>query len=223
MTKYLCWYNSIISKAKNRVINGYTEKHHIIPRSLGGSDEEVNLVSLTSREHFICHLLLTKIYSTGTFEWYKMNHAFMFMTASKNGKRYVNSRLYDYAKKNFSKAMSYAQSGNKNSQHGTTWIVNIDLRKNRKIPSNELQYWLEIGWTQGRIADFQKYFSKLATPPKIKKINQKSKEDAEHYWNLYNKLQYNSIRKFVRDGHYPYSHVALTQSWKKYISNYNTP
>lgn len=56
-------YISIISKAKNRIMwIPYFEKHHIIPQSMGGSDEPENIVLLTAREHFICHLLLSKIY-----------------------------------------------------------------------------------------------------------------------------------------------------------------
>ena len=58
--KYKQWYENIISSARNRTIKGYTERHHIIPKSLGGTNELSNLVRLTAREHFICHLLLTK-------------------------------------------------------------------------------------------------------------------------------------------------------------------
>ena len=59
--KYTKWYFNIISNAQNRDISGYTEKHHIIPKSLGGSNKQHNLVKLTAREHFICHWLLTKM------------------------------------------------------------------------------------------------------------------------------------------------------------------
>ncbi len=59
--KYTRIYYSIIDRAKNRVLNGYTEKHHIIPKSIGGSNTKDNLVKLTPREHFICHLLLPKM------------------------------------------------------------------------------------------------------------------------------------------------------------------
>ena len=44
--KYTNWYNSIINKAKNRTITGYTEKHHIISSSLGGTNNKENLVTL---------------------------------------------------------------------------------------------------------------------------------------------------------------------------------
>lgn len=63
--KYTKIYHSIISQArsKNRSRkNGeYYENHHILPRSLGGEDKKENLVFLTAKEHFICHLLLTKM------------------------------------------------------------------------------------------------------------------------------------------------------------------
>lgn len=53
-------YNTIISNAMGRVNLFYTEKHHIIPRFMGGSDAQDNLIALTPREHFLCHVLLTK-------------------------------------------------------------------------------------------------------------------------------------------------------------------
>lgn len=60
--KYLHLYNKIVERAKSREkLSCYTEKHHIIPRSLGGNNEPNNLVELTGREHFICHRLLVKI------------------------------------------------------------------------------------------------------------------------------------------------------------------
>lgn len=56
-------YNNIINNAKDRNINNqYYEIHHIIPKCIGGEDDNENLVQLTLREHFICHELLVKIY-----------------------------------------------------------------------------------------------------------------------------------------------------------------
>lgn len=62
INKYTTWYYSIVTKAALRVnLTGYYEKHHIIPKSLGGTDDESNLVNLTPKEHFICHRLLVKM------------------------------------------------------------------------------------------------------------------------------------------------------------------
>lgn len=64
-------YELIIRKAKsenriklrrNNKDYVYYELHHILPKCLGGKDESNNLVLLTSREHYICHKLLTYIY-----------------------------------------------------------------------------------------------------------------------------------------------------------------
>lgn len=59
--KYTKYYTLLTDRAKNRILTEYTERHHIIPQSLGGSNDKDNLVDLTAREHFICHWLLIKM------------------------------------------------------------------------------------------------------------------------------------------------------------------
>ena len=61
--KYTKWYFNIINNAKSRISNDavYVEKHHILPKSIGGSNSKDNIVSLLPKEHFVCHLLLTKM------------------------------------------------------------------------------------------------------------------------------------------------------------------
>ena len=56
-------YSNIVSRAKSRPRPPIVESHHIIPKSIGGTDSEDNLVDLTPKEHFLCHLLLVKMYS----------------------------------------------------------------------------------------------------------------------------------------------------------------
>jgi len=56
-----------------RIGDGY-EIHHIIPKSLGGSDNKENLVLLTAREHYIAHWLLYK--SLSRKDKAKMAYAF---------------------------------------------------------------------------------------------------------------------------------------------------
>lgn len=98
--KYTRWYNLIISSAKNRTMDEYCEIHHIIPKSLGGYNNADNLVTLTAREHFICHWLLTKMVE-GRDKAKMLNAAFM-MATNENPfqKRYkINSRTYEYLRK----------------------------------------------------------------------------------------------------------------------------
>jgi len=75
--KYKVWHDNIIKKAFDRKIKGYFERHHILPRSLGGSNKKDNIVKLTAKEHFIIHMLLCK-FTTGN-AYYKMLYAFNSM------------------------------------------------------------------------------------------------------------------------------------------------
>jgi hypothetical protein len=112
-------YNSIIKNAKDKEVNRenlklqgeYFERHHIVPKSSGGSDNKDNLVLLEAREHFICHWLLYKIdpCSANAFSWWimstdsgKENHS---------GRKRSNSTQYSYARKAFSKHISKVNKG----------------------------------------------------------------------------------------------------------------
>lgn len=93
--KYYKWYYSIIEIAKNRILeNTPTEKHHIIPKSLGGGNESSNIVPLTLREHYVCHKLLTKFYTD--IARTKMVYAFWNLTVVKRDNLPRFTRSYDY-------------------------------------------------------------------------------------------------------------------------------
>jgi hypothetical protein len=68
---YSAIYNRIIAQAKIRNLakGGFVivESHHIVPRSCGGSNLKENKVNLTLREHYVCHVLLEKIYRNTEF------------------------------------------------------------------------------------------------------------------------------------------------------------
>lgn len=101
---YLRIHDNIISKAKlesRKKNNGiYYEKHHIIPRCMQGTNNPENLVLLTAKEHFLIHLLLTKIYPDCTK---LVNALWMMCTFDPSGKRkQTNSRLYEYSRQLFS-------------------------------------------------------------------------------------------------------------------------
>ena len=63
---YLDQYNNLILSRKSflrkKGAGIYYEKHHIIPKWLGGADTKDNLILLTAKEHFIAHMLLWKHY-----------------------------------------------------------------------------------------------------------------------------------------------------------------
>jgi hypothetical protein len=124
MNKYNNWYQSIVDRGQTRVLDDtvYTETHHIVPRSLGGSDDVTNLSVLTAREHFICHWLLIKIH-TGE-ERASMIYALRMMRANnEHHKRYhtkITSRVYASIKEEYSRIQSKKVQGEKNPMWGKT-------------------------------------------------------------------------------------------------------
>lgn len=114
--KYLNWYNNIIRSAVNRE-NGdvYYERHHIIPKSLGGSNHSSNLVKVTAREHYILHLLLVR-FTTGD-DRRKMIHAAWYLCHKnklyKNHK--VSSRIYESLRIQHATACSQILKGQQKS------------------------------------------------------------------------------------------------------------
>ena len=84
---------------KRKPLIGYIETHHIIPKCVGGTDTKSNLVDLTAREHFIAHLILTKIYTD-----INIVHAYnMMYVTSDNQERYLPISLwYEHRRKLFS-------------------------------------------------------------------------------------------------------------------------
>lgn len=83
-------YSAFIASRKSisHARDAYTEKHHIQPRSLGGSDDPENLVRLTPEDHYFAHLLLAKIH--GGSQWRAL-HAMAYLIRKGTERR---SRLH---------------------------------------------------------------------------------------------------------------------------------
>jgi hypothetical protein len=91
-------YSQIIERAQKRQLEGYVEKHHIIPKCLEGNNDRDNIVQLTAREHFMCHRLLCEIYPYSD----KLKYALYLMNIGKQKHREANyqisSRTYERLK-----------------------------------------------------------------------------------------------------------------------------
>lgn len=90
----------------------YHERHHIVPKCMGGTNDEDNLIDLFAREHFIAHRLLALENS----ENHKLVYAWNRMCNSKNGYYQITPEEYEEARKTFSKMIS----GENNGMYGQT-------------------------------------------------------------------------------------------------------
>lgn len=146
--KYTRWYFSIIEKAKIRELGGvYSENHHIIPKCLGGEDGKTNVVKLLAREHFICHLLLTKMHQDYRLKF--ALHMMQLINPKQKDKRIaIKSHTYAYIKKCNSEASSIRSTGN--SKHNIGKICCYDpltgstyLKFEDEIPEGYVKGWSE--------------------------------------------------------------------------------
>jgi len=126
-------YRNIIAKAKseNRQKNNgiYYEAHHIIPEFMfknrkrkgpagdleGNPNDPDNIILLTAREHFICHILLSKIFKNTKY-YYSAASSLAFFTSKVvnkhprfKDKTKINSKLYEFARVEGLSAISSAR------------------------------------------------------------------------------------------------------------------
>jgi hypothetical protein len=141
-------YSELISRALNEnrsKQNGIYEKHHILPRSLGGNNDTTNLVLLTPREHYIAHWLLYKQHDGQ--DKAKMVYAFFMMSrVNPNQKRTVSSHEYNRAKH----AMQKNCTGINNPNYGKNPFTPAQLAHMSlsKLGSNNPSYG-KPSWNKG--------------------------------------------------------------------------
>jgi hypothetical protein len=95
-------HDRIIDRAKNRKLDCYKERHHIIPRCMGGTDDSFNLVDLTPEEHYVCHQLLVKIYPNNS----KLVYATLAMSMAGPNNRFRSNKIYGWLRRKVSEAAS---------------------------------------------------------------------------------------------------------------------
>jgi hypothetical protein len=112
---YLKIYNQFIKNRKLKDPIRYVEKHHIVPKSLGGLDDESNIIKLSASDHLFTHGLLARVYKG------KMIFALKRMLYGQQ-KRYTSKSErshYEFVKSNLKHSieskskMSKAHSGKK--------------------------------------------------------------------------------------------------------------
>jgi hypothetical protein len=93
--KYTATYYKIIDRARqqNRIKKNGFQAHHIVPKCIGGTDDQNNLVLLTYKEHRVCHCLLIKMVDDKNAS-IKMRHAYGFFNKNSvfNGPRYRHGK-----------------------------------------------------------------------------------------------------------------------------------
>lgn len=135
-------YTQLINKAKTRKLLGYKEKHHVIPKCMGGTDSSTNLVILTPEEHYLAHLLLVKMYPDNNSLVYAANN----MTVSTNKHKRSNNKRYGWLKRKYQEICKN-RIGINNPSYGKRWYYNPKTFENRKLSPSDVP----LGWIKGRV------------------------------------------------------------------------
>jgi hypothetical protein len=126
-------YNQLIDRAQseNRQKGSgvYFERHHIIPKCLGGTNDKSNLILLTAREHYIAHKLLCEIYPDNV----KLHFAMWAMIngVTKRIGYHVSAREYNRIKQNHGDAIRKTQTNKFVSAETRAKQSNIRLNSER--------------------------------------------------------------------------------------------
>jgi hypothetical protein len=132
--KYTHWYYNIINAAKARPLTeDYMEEHHIIPRSLGGTNDKENLVLLTAREHFVVHHLLTKMLNGNSK--YKMYVAYWCMANYKDIR--VTNRQYEKGRRLQSEAITEMWKDPNSTFNSEQYRLNKSISSKKSQSSKE--------------------------------------------------------------------------------------
>lgn len=118
----------------------YKERHHIIPRCVGGTDEEENLIDLYAKEHFEAHKMLALENSTNS----KLTYAWMMMCViNKDTQLRYEPTLKEYEQ--IKLLCNKNMIGENHPLYGSKWYTNgkeeIKLFDHQTVPD---------GWLKGR-------------------------------------------------------------------------
>lgn len=167
-------YDQIINSAFARKPNEgeYYERHHIIPRSMGGGDEAENIAVLTAREYYICHWLLYRIHRSK-----EMASAWYFMQYHSSGLRYV-SRTFEYARKYRSLHLTgskLSEDHKKNISAAGMGRIGGDIQKAAAASNNKSRVWtaeMRAKASAARVGKFVRGSHQRALPVKLLETGQ---------------------------------------------------
>jgi hypothetical protein len=188
------YINLIESRFHRNIEDGvYYEKHHIIPKCWGGSNNKKNIIHLTAREHYIAHWLLYRMRpnSTGTaLAFWKMTFPGGKFLERREYK--VSARMYSEAKEAMAEANRKLNIGKKvKPEHLVKWSKNKNNSKiivntiTGQIYTNSKQLWREKFESDITYSAFNYY---LRGKIKGKNINRKCINSDIYCWKYKNEI-----------------------------------
>lgn len=129
---YRWHYDELIRTRKERVFDSsvYTENHHVVLKSMGGTEDESNKVRLTAREHFLAHWLLWRIHRNRQTAYAFATFCNFFQGRNhRNRPKITSGRGYKEAREAYSRIHKERLTGVTNSNRSKK-VLQYDLEGN---------------------------------------------------------------------------------------------
>jgi co-chaperonin GroES (HSP10) len=210
-------YDSLINRGQHREYDGYTEIHHIVPRCLGGSDDQLNLVRLTPEEHYLAHQLLTRIHPQNS----KLVYAAVMMCPNR-----PTNKMYGWLKRRLSAIQTEKFLNGGSPTQDLRWISNE--HETVLVDKFEAEQKISSGlYIAGKIAKKLKCGHMVAHRCIVcddlkRKAYDKKKEDtkilAHQLFEEFKTSDCKSVCEFAKIKNT--SQPRLSMLWKKYVDEY---
>jgi hypothetical protein len=222
-------HDSIIERAKTRILEGYKERHHIVPKCMGGTNDNDNLVYLTAKEHFVIHKLLCLIYpKNNKLHWaaFRMANG----SGNKNQKRdyTIGSREYQRLRESVKHSNESIEKMRK-SNLGNKYRLGITHSNETKEKLSELRKGKTSPMKDKQLSDEHRAKLSIAaknrtsqphsdeTKQKMSETWTKKKNDGYVSPNFGNKHT-EEAKKKISESKKGVKKSSLTDEWKKNLS-----
>jgi hypothetical protein len=211
-------YEDLINRGRVRTFTDtYYERHHVIPRCMGGTDDPSNLVNLTPEEHYIAHQLLVKIFPENR----KIINAAIGMIPNR-----PSNKLYGWLRRRFSQSQSSLFKEHGGPTKDKRWISNDNetILVEKDLANTMI---LDGKYIAGKVATIApcghlvrlRCVSCENLPRKA--YDEKKRETAKMANDLFFEFKqstYGSVCEFAKSKNT--SQPRLSMLWKKYVEEY---
>lgn len=164
---YLSRYVKFINGCRKiKFDTGYTENHHIIPKSFGGDKNCNNMIRMSARHHLLAHVLLAK--ATNNPKMIKALHRMVHSRRGSVNRKYkISSRVYAYLREEHAKVVSAYSKNTVVAKHLSGEV--------KRIPKKLFDYYNGILYTavsKGRIDSPETKFKKSQASKKPRNVKQ---------------------------------------------------
>ena len=169
---YATHYDHLISRARGRILEGYRECHHVLPKCMGGGNERGNIVELTAEEHYLAHQLLVRIHRNNM----SLVHAAVWMA-----RRCSGNKAYGWLRRKHAEVMADRMFGKRKT---ASTIAKLSAAKKGKAHPRNPEWQSKIDAANRGRKHSDESRAKMSVAQRGNKHNLGRKFTQEHKANL---------------------------------------